>query len=102
MAWTTVYFGQPTGLKHTHCLVLVCIFVASRNDFHIVVDGSDELTEGDWIFTESNEQPLFPDVTTVDRERNCLVVTAAGGGTLSPNKCDLRKHHAIFCEYEGS
>ena len=100
MAWTTVYFGQPTGLKHTHCLVLVCIFVASRNDFHIVVDGSDELTEGDWIFTESSDRPLFPDVSTVDRQRNCLVLTA--GGTIAPNKCYWRKDHVLFCEYEGS
>ena len=65
-----------------------------------MVDGSDEITEGDWIFTESSDRPLFPDVTTVDRERNCLVLTA--WGTIGPNKCYLRKRQAIFCEYEGS
>ena len=65
------------------------------------MDGSDEAEEGEWIFTLTETERLYiPNLTDVDRLRNCLGIISAT--KLSSTECDLEKDRAIVCESEGN
>ena len=75
--------------------------VASKNDYDIVVDGTDETTEGEWAFTTSNGQPFLTDDLETDTSMNCLKIITARAMT-DVTGCNSMGNYAIFCESEGT
>ena len=79
----------------------LCFFpIAPKNDYYIVVDGTDVLDEGEWLFTESTDGPFIPNNIEVDTDRNCLVIVSAN--TSYDTNCQSELDRAMFCESEGN
>ena len=65
------------------------------------MDGTDETTEGEWVFTTSDGQPFLTDDLEMDTSMNCLKIITAYAMT-NVTDCNSRGHYAIFCESEGT
>ena len=65
-----------------------------------MVDGTDQLEEGNWIFTRQDDRPYLPRRPGDDDRRNCLNI--ANANTISHTSCPWRTHRAMVCESEGS
>ena len=67
----------------------------------MVVDGTDEANEGDWVFTSTNEQPYLPfnsGENVGNTDENCLEFTSIN--SLLDRPCNFVLNRSVICEYE--
>ena len=67
----------------------------------MVVDGTDEANEGEWVFTSTNEQPYLPfnsGENVGNTDENCLDFTSTS--SLLDRPCNLILDSPVICEHE--
>ena len=65
------------------------------------VDGTDEVNEGEWVFTSTNEQPYLPFVSgenVGNTDENCLEFTSIN--SLPDRPCNFILDSPVICEHE--
>ena len=80
---------------------MISVLAASARNNVVLVDGTDEVEEGNWTCTTTNETPMLTTQLQSDRVRNCLMIGTAF--RIWHTMCnDTTASRRIFCEYEGS
>ena len=76
--------------------------ILSETDNFLMADGTDEESEGEWVFTATHEQPYLPFESGENvglTNENCLLFPATS--RLTDKSCQYRAIRTVFCESEG-
>ena len=74
-------------------------FVAFANINSISVAGTDESTEGHWIYSNSAERPYGTNNIQDNTEKNCLKLTSTS--RVQATNCARRTNSVLFCESDS-
>ena len=86
--------GLPTGV------FLMYLFVAAYANINsISVAGTDESTEGHWIYSNSADRPYGTNNIQDNTEKNCLKLTSTT--RVQATNCARRTNSVLFCESES-